>query len=91
MGSNSDLEEKIDSDLLDIPITQINCSLRVKNALEGGRILYLGQLISSTEVEVYRKRGIGPVAMKEIKSYLKKEGLNLGMKVNYTPPEQRIQ
>lgn len=59
------------------PVSQLDISLRARNALENARIDTLGQLTERTEVELFRLPNIGRKATKELKAALASYDLTL--------------
>lgn len=71
---------------LNATIDEINFSIRTNNALKNMGVEYVGQLINFDESYLLKFRNIGKVTIKELQNKLKKNGLRLGMDVQYTPP-----
>jgi len=75
-------EEKVDEELvqkLNIPIQELEFSVRSGNCLESAKIETVGQLVKMTEAELLRIRSFGKTSLREIKRKLADIGLSLGM------------
>jgi DNA-directed RNA polymerase subunit alpha len=76
----------VDEDLirkLNMPISNLELSVRAGNCLESVRIDTVGQLIQMTEPELLKLRSFGRTSLREVKKKLSEMGLELG----YTLPE----
>jgi DNA-directed RNA polymerase subunit alpha len=75
-------EEKVDEELvqkLNIPVQDLEFSVRPANCLEAGKIETVGQLVKMTEADLLRIRSFGKTSLREIKRKLADIGLSLGM------------
>jgi DNA-directed RNA polymerase subunit alpha len=80
-----ELEEKkaeIDPILLRLELT-----VRSANCLKAESILYIGDLVQRTEVELLKTPNLGKKSLTEIKDVLASHELSLGMKLENWPPE----
>jgi len=69
---------------LNMPISELNLSVRASNCLESAKIATVGQLVQQTEDSLLQIRSFGKTSLDEVKAKLESIGLSLGMKV----PEQ---
>ncbi len=84
-----ELEEKkaeIDPILLR-PIDDLELTVRSANCLKAESILYIGDLVQRTEVELLKTPNLGKKSLTEIKDVLASHELSLGMKLENWPPE----
>ncbi|MEA3346912.1 MAG: DNA-directed RNA polymerase subunit alpha, partial [Candidatus Auribacterota bacterium] len=65
---------------LEMPITEIELSVRSTNCLRNANINTIGELVSMTEAELLKQRNFGKKSLNEIKAVLKGLELSLGMK-----------
>lgn len=72
-------------------VDELEISARSINALKGVGITYIGQLVQKNENELLQAKNFGRKSLEEIKTALAKLGLNLGMEVDFTPPEGEIE
>jgi DNA-directed RNA polymerase alpha subunit len=89
--------------ILDATIVELDISVRLMNAIKShfsGRNIsqnakqklepiYLGDLVQVAENDLCKTQGIGKGSIQELKEEMAKYGLTLGMKINYTRPENR--
>ena len=79
------LEEKtVDEELvekLNIPIADLELSVRANNCLEAAKIETVGQLVKMMEADLLKIRSFGKTSLREIKRKLADIGLSLGMTV----------
>ncbi len=83
-AQSSEVEEetKIDDQLtekLNMPIQELDLSVRASNCLESSRIETVGQLVRLTEAELLKLRSFGKTSLREIVRKLSDIGLSLGM------------
>jgi DNA-directed RNA polymerase subunit alpha len=81
-GSEVEEETKIDDQLtekLNMPIQELDLSVRASNCLESSRIETVGQLVRLTEAELLKLRSFGKTSLREIVRKLSDIGLSLGM------------
>jgi len=75
-------EEKIDEELtekLNIPVAELELSVRASNCLESIKVETVGQLAKMTEAELVKIRSFGKTSLREVKRKLSDIGLSLGM------------
>src|SRR2546423_12297224 len=66
------------SQVLDIPITDFELSVRSRNCLKKMNIRSLGDLLRTTEQELLSYKNFGETSLNEIKALLAQKGLRLG-------------
>jgi len=81
MFYDEDLEKKEDrlNQILRIPITDFELSVRARNCLNKMDIMTLGDLVKKTEAELLSYKNFGETSLSEIKEILGSKGLRLGM------------
>ncbi|MCA8980817.1 MAG: tetratricopeptide repeat protein [Planctomycetes bacterium] len=81
MYYDEDMERKEDrlNQILRIPITDFELSVRARNCLNKMNILSLGDLVRKTEQELLSYKNFGETSLNEIKEILGSKGLRLGM------------
>ncbi len=81
MYYDEDLEKKEDrlNQILRIPITDFELSVRARNCLNKMQISTLGDLVQRTEQELLSYKNFGETSLTEIKEILHSKGLRLGM------------
>lgn len=81
MYYDEDMERKEDrlNQILRIPITDFELSVRARNCLNKMNILVLGDLVKLTEQELLSYKNFGETSLNEIKEILASKGLRLGM------------
>ncbi|MAF64734.1 MAG: RNA polymerase subunit sigma [Planctomycetes bacterium] len=81
MYYDEDLERKEDrlNQILRIPITDFELSVRARNCLNKMDILTLGDLVKKTEQELLTYKNFGETSLNEIKEILGSKALRLGM------------
>ena len=75
-------DEVVDEEItrkLNMPIQELELSVRAGNCLESVKIDTVGQLVAMTEPELLRVRSFGKTSLREIKRKLADLGLSLGM------------
>ena len=75
-------EETVDEELaqkLEMPIQELELSVRASNCLESAKIETVGQLAELSESELLKIRSFGKTSLREIKRKLADIGLSLGM------------
>jgi len=84
----------VDEDLirkLNMPITELELSVRASNCLESARIETVGQLVTQTDADLLKLRSFGRTSLREVKRKLQDIGLDLGITLpeGYTvaPPQ----
>lgn len=79
------------SEILNIPISDFELSVRSRNCLSKMGIFTLKDLITKTEQELLSYKNFGETSLKEIRAMLAKKGLHLGMtRVEEQPLADRI-
>ncbi len=81
MYYDEDLERKEDklNQILRIPITDFELSVRARNCLNKMQIHTLGDLVTKTEQELMSYKNFGETSLNEIKEILRTKALRLGM------------
>lgn len=81
MYYDEDMERKEDrlNQILRIPITDFELSVRARNCLNKMQITTLGDLVCRTEQELLSYKNFGETSLNEIKEILHSKGLRLGM------------
>ncbi|MDX2148601.1 MAG: DNA-directed RNA polymerase subunit alpha [Planctomycetota bacterium] len=64
---------------LNMPISELELSVRASNCLESARIETVAQLVSQTDAELLKLRSFGRTSLREVKRKLQDIGLDLGM------------
>ena len=64
---------------LDMPIGELDLSVRAGNCLESADIRTVGELVNKDEPELLAVRSFGKTSLREVKRKLEEMGLNLGM------------
>lgn len=70
------------------PVDDLELTVRSANCLKAESIMFIGDLVQRTEVELLKTPNLGKKSLTEIKDVLASRGLNLGMKLENWPPEQ---
>lgn len=68
-------------------IDELELSVRSYNCLKNENILYVGDLVSKTEIEMLKTANFGRKSLNELKENLKSMGLAFGMKLVNWPPK----
>ncbi|NIM70021.1 MAG: DNA-directed RNA polymerase subunit alpha [Xanthomonadales bacterium] len=68
------------------PIDDLELTVRSANCLKAESILYIGDLVQRTEVELLKTPNLGKKSLTEIKDVLAQHDLSLGMKMENWPP-----
>ncbi|MGB5344868.1 MAG: DNA-directed RNA polymerase subunit alpha [Woeseia sp.] len=88
-GAGKAAESKVDPILLR-PVDELELTVRSANCLKAENIMYIGDLVQRTEVELLRTPNLGKKSLTEIKEVLEDHGLGLGMRLeNWPPPSLR--
>jgi len=74
-------EEKELHDKLNMPISELELSVRSSNCLKEARIKTIGDLVRRSEMEMLKYRNFGKKSLTEINKILGDMGLHLGMKI----------
>ncbi len=87
MFYDEDQERKEDkrNQILRIPVTDFELSVRSRNCLAKMNIVTLGDLIKKTEAELLSYKNFGETSLAEIKDILSQKGLRLGMAKDEEP------
>ncbi|MEQ8765354.1 MAG: DNA-directed RNA polymerase subunit alpha C-terminal domain-containing protein [Planctomycetota bacterium] len=87
MFYDEDQERKEDkrNQILRIPVTDFELSVRSRNCLAKMNIVTLGDLIKKTEAELLSYKNFGETSLAEIKDILGQKGLRLGMAKDEDP------
>ncbi len=85
MSDSSSNEPDIDPILLQ-PVDDLELTVRSANCLKAENVLYIGDLIQKTEVELLKTPNLGKKSLTEIKDVLGQKGLSLGMRLENWPP-----
>ncbi len=76
---------------LNMPISELELSVRASNCLESARVETVAQLVTQTEGDLLKLRSFGRTSLREVKRKLQDLGLELGMDlpegVNPTPAQ----
>ncbi|GIW74511.1 MAG: DNA-directed RNA polymerase subunit alpha [Phycisphaerales bacterium] len=64
---------------LNMPISELELSVRASNCLESARLYTVGQIVMQTESELLKLRSFGRTSLREVKKKLAELGLELGM------------
>jgi DNA-directed RNA polymerase subunit alpha len=78
-------EHQVDPILLR-PVDELELTVRSANCLKAENIMYIGDLVQRTEVELLRTPNLGKKSLTEIKEVLEGRGLGLGMLLDNWPP-----
>lgn len=78
-------EEKELTDKLNMPITELELSVRSSNCLRDAKIKTIGDLVKKGEMEMLKYRNFGKKSLREINKILVDMGLALGMKTETKP------
>jgi DNA-directed RNA polymerase subunit alpha len=73
-------EEKELTEKLNMPITELELSVRSSNCLRDAKIKTIGELVKKSEMEMLKYRNFGKKSLSEINAILSNMGLHLGMK-----------
>lgn len=77
------------SQLLEIPVTDFELSVRARNCLQKMGIRNLGDLTKITEQELLGSKNFGDTSLNEIKLMLESKGLSLGQSLQTTKDKSR--
>lgn len=86
------VEEKTVDDsasrILDMPVDQLNLTVRSANCLKAERIFYVGDLVQKTEMILLKTPNLGKKSLDEIKEVLSNHNLRLGTELkNWVAPQ----
>ena len=68
------------------PVDELELTVRSANCLKAEHILYIGDLVQRSEMELLKTPNLGKKSLTEIKDVLASKGLSLGMKLENWPP-----
>ena len=68
------------------PVEDLELTVRSANCLKAESIIYIGDLVQRTEVELLKTPNLGKKSLNEIKDVLAQRNLSLGMRVANWPP-----
>ena len=71
-------------------VDDLELTVRSANCLKAESILYIGDLVQRTEVELLKTPNLGKKSLTEIKDVLASHDLSLGMKLENWPPESLV-
>jgi len=74
------VEEKELTDKMNMPITELELSVRSSNCLREAKIKTIGDLVRKSEMEMLKYRNFGKKSLSEIGKILNDMGIHLGMK-----------
>jgi DNA-directed RNA polymerase subunit alpha len=66
---------------LNMPISELELSVRASNCLESARVETVAQLVQQTDSELLKLRSFGRTSLREVKRKLQDLGLELGMEL----------
>jgi DNA-directed RNA polymerase subunit alpha len=66
---------------LNMPISELELSVRASNCLESARIETVAQLVSQSDADLLKLRSFGRTSLREVKRKLQDLGLDLGMQL----------
>ncbi len=73
------------------PIDDLELTVRSANCLKAESILYIGDLVQKTEVELLKTPNLGKKSLTEIKDVLAQHELSLGTKLENWPPASLVE
>ena len=78
---DDDLQKEVQRrvDILRVPISDFELSVRSRNCLAKMQLITLGDLVQKTELELLSYKNFGETSLTEIKDVLSSKGLRLGM------------
>jgi DNA-directed RNA polymerase subunit alpha len=88
MFFDEERERKLDrrNQILEIPISDFELSVRSRNCLRKMNIKTIGDLLNTTEPELLSYKNFGETSLSEIKGILSSKGLHLGMAIEDKTP-----
>jgi DNA-directed RNA polymerase subunit alpha len=75
---------RVDEELLrklNMPVTELDLSVRASNCLESAKLSTVGDLVQHTENDLLKVRSFGKTSLREVKRKLTDMGMSLGMDV----------
>jgi len=82
----AEIEPEFNKNLLKT-IDELELSVRSYNCLKNENIIYVGDLVSKTELEMLKTANFGRKSLNELKDNLKSMGFSFGMKLQNWPPK----
>lgn len=76
--------------VMEIPITDFELSVRSRNCLRKMNVFSLGDLVMHTETDLLAYKNFGETSLTEIKEMLTQHGLYLGMGLEHTGPAPQV-
>jgi DNA-directed RNA polymerase subunit alpha len=67
-------------------VSDLELSVRSQNCLQNDNILYIGDLVVKSEMQMLKTSNFGKKSLNEIKGLLVEKGFNFGMKIPNWPP-----
>ncbi|MBF0218804.1 MAG: DNA-directed RNA polymerase subunit alpha [Gammaproteobacteria bacterium] len=89
MHSSDQAEPEINPILLR-PVDDLELTVRSANCLKAENIMYIGDLVQRTEVELLKTPNLGKKSLTEIKDVLASRGLTLGIPLEGWPPASLV-
>ncbi|MCD6595285.1 DNA-directed RNA polymerase subunit alpha [bacterium] len=86
-----DDETKRMKQLLKLPVSELELSVRANNCLDKARIRFLADLVIRTEQEMLKFRNFGRKSLQELQTVLSKIGLHFGMDVSEFLSEEELE
>lgn len=83
------MEDKELGEKLQIPVTDLELSVRSSNCLKEAKIKTIGDLVKKTEMEMLKYRNFGKKSLSEIQKILQDMGLSFGMKISKKKADQK--
>ncbi|MFQ5539927.1 MAG: DNA-directed RNA polymerase subunit alpha [Candidatus Binatia bacterium] len=71
-------------------VDELEFSVRSQNCLQSADIKYIGELVQKSEQEMLKTKNFGRKSLNEIKEILREMGLELGMKLDYSPSREDL-
>jgi DNA-directed RNA polymerase subunit alpha len=74
----------VDEDLirkLQMPVSELDLSVRASNCLESAKISTVGDLVSYNDSDLLKVRSFGKTSLREVKRKLGDMGMELGMEI----------
>ncbi|MFQ5916644.1 MAG: DNA-directed RNA polymerase subunit alpha [Candidatus Binatia bacterium] len=71
-------------------VDELEFSVRSQNCLQSADIKYIGELVQKSEHEMLKTKNFGRKSLNEIKEILREMGLELGMKLDYSPSREDL-
>jgi DNA-directed RNA polymerase subunit alpha len=83
------LEDKELAEKLQMPVTELELSVRSSNCLKEAKIKTIGDLVKKSEMEMLKYRNFGKKSLSEIQKILQDMGISLGMKAPKKKAEEK--